>query len=613
GVLCAVLVAWAIEIAASPTKNYDALMYHLPTMANWYQTHSLRTLDAAFPGQSRYPYDWELLCTLFLMPFGEDFLVLLPNLVAWLVLGLSVYCLAIELGSRRSLALPVTLLALTMPIVHRHVVTPHTDLPLAAFFTAGVFFALRRSRASLGSDAVMAVFSLALVVGVRATGIVYGGLLVVTFLLVRCWPLGQAPAPPSEPSPPRRMLWIAAPFAALVGGFWQVRNFLRFPDTTEFLGIAFSGGSPGRGPVTARELSSIFAALDWTSAGAWRLLGGEIHENLGWQFPLLLFGVLAAIAAGALRSPDVVAGRRITLFLLALVTGLIFLATPWGAVYRRQLPPYDPPVLSLRMRFGLPFFGVLALLGGAMAGGLNVSDAWFSAVAIAVGLAGIADRVLLAVLCGFAVLGLIAPPLLRRLRSGARPWRKAGFVVTTLCLLLAVTGASFWLRQRRDGERVKTFGPVFAWLESNVGADEVVGYALSHRSYLLYGKYLRRSVVYVPGAPIDPEAGSRGAHDPLGRRRAFAPPDPNDLETWLRRLREERITVFAVGPVLEDWQSAPELFWLDRPDGPFTRVYGRDWRREMVLYRLRSAGESAVSSAPVPSVTPVSRGLRAST
>src|SRR5439155_1212272 len=88
-----------IRLATTPITDHDSLAYHLPAMAGWYQAHALVTPGpvgaSRYAAQvGRYPFDWEVLCTLFLLPFREDFLVAFPNLIAWLIFGLATYLVA---------------------------------------------------------------------------------------------------------------------------------------------------------------------------------------------------------------------------------------------------------------------------------------------------------------------------------------------------------------------------------------------------------------------------------------------------------------------------------------------------------------------------------------
>ncbi len=105
-----------LNFMTSPITDYDSLAYHLPTMAEWYQTGSLEK-----PGMSKllesYPYNWEVLCILFMMPFQEDFFVCFPNLIAWGLLGLCIYLLSKNTGAKRIHALAGSSLVMMLPIV----------------------------------------------------------------------------------------------------------------------------------------------------------------------------------------------------------------------------------------------------------------------------------------------------------------------------------------------------------------------------------------------------------------------------------------------------------------------------------------------------------------
>jgi len=78
------------QVGLVPINETDSLSYHMPAMAQWYQSHAFVMPGGVTAAVTRYPYDWEALCALFLLPFGDDFLVASPNVLAWLVFGLSI-------------------------------------------------------------------------------------------------------------------------------------------------------------------------------------------------------------------------------------------------------------------------------------------------------------------------------------------------------------------------------------------------------------------------------------------------------------------------------------------------------------------------------------------
>src|SRR5207249_3222632 len=86
GALAALTIG--IQAAVTPITDYDSLAYHLPTTAQWVYSRRLHRLGQFASLVRWYPFDWEAVETVFLLPFGEDVAVVLPNLVAWVVLGL---------------------------------------------------------------------------------------------------------------------------------------------------------------------------------------------------------------------------------------------------------------------------------------------------------------------------------------------------------------------------------------------------------------------------------------------------------------------------------------------------------------------------------------------
>ncbi|MGL5064336.1 MAG: hypothetical protein ACRC62_30490, partial [Microcoleus sp.] len=109
------------NLATKPTTNYDALWFHLPAIARWYQTGSFTLLDPSGNWmfeheQARiYPYNWHVLSVLYVIPFREDFLAALPLLIAWILQGLAVYLVSVKLGANRFYSMAASCLVLTVP------------------------------------------------------------------------------------------------------------------------------------------------------------------------------------------------------------------------------------------------------------------------------------------------------------------------------------------------------------------------------------------------------------------------------------------------------------------------------------------------------------------
>ena len=99
------LVVWW-NISVNAIFDYDSLFYHLPNMAEWYQSGTIDRLPS-FGQASYYPYNWEALSTLFLFPFHNDLQVSYPNLLALGIAAISISIICIEMGIRRIYALTI--------------------------------------------------------------------------------------------------------------------------------------------------------------------------------------------------------------------------------------------------------------------------------------------------------------------------------------------------------------------------------------------------------------------------------------------------------------------------------------------------------------------------
>jgi hypothetical protein len=84
-----------------PIKEHDSLDYHLPALARWVHAGAMVPVERIHPN-GRYPYGWELLSALLVVPLREDVFVSVPNLIAWSILGLAVHGLARAVGRARS-------------------------------------------------------------------------------------------------------------------------------------------------------------------------------------------------------------------------------------------------------------------------------------------------------------------------------------------------------------------------------------------------------------------------------------------------------------------------------------------------------------------------------
>jgi hypothetical protein len=150
------------------------------------------------------------------------------------------------------------------------------------------------------------------------------------------------------------------------------------------------------------------------------------------------------------------------------------------------------------------------------------------------------------------------------LRHGVTRYERLGRLAF-VCVAVAIVGVlAAGLNRARDAARMRLYRRLPAFIEREVGPDDVVGYVLSNESYLLYGTHFTRTVVYVP-------AGT------------------DDRQAWIQHLRARHVAFIALGPLRPEWRRRKEVAWVQEADGAFVRVFGQDEAIEPVVYRLNPA------------------------
>jgi len=138
-------------------------------------------------------------------------------------------------------------------------------------------------------------------------------------------------------------------------------------------------------------------------------------------------------------------------------------------------------------------------------------------------------------------------------------------------LIGVVFVVSFGARRVRDGHRSIAYNGILEYIENNIPQEQTIGYLLSHRSYLLYGKHLDRKVVYI----LPDEARDRqGQLDSVAHSQ------------WLDTLEKRKVSFVAVGPILDAWKSKEELSWIRDDERAFVHMFGQDTSNETFIYRF---------------------------
>jgi hypothetical protein len=558
------------QTTSRPITDWDSLRYHLPTMANWYQTGSLAMLDQyaqmsrSLPSRDelqlhRFPYSWEALCALFFMPFREDFLVAFPNLVAWILLGLSIYLVSLQVGATRTHGMAAAGLMLTVPIVIEHVNTMHVDLPFAAFFMVGVYWILLWSHA--GRSAHLAIFlaTLGMLWGIKMTGPFYGFLLIAFGIFVKAKSASARGKSQPMDQPFAKTLGITSLVCFLViGSFWYVRNLIELGNPLGYAQLKLAGVTifPGTMNLSAlRKATSLAGLFQLTNLSHWKILAESIREHL--SLPFFLMGLqslsvpLAVLIGRRLVHPKLLVG----LTALLMVTGYLYWTMPFSAA--SQLPWRITPWIGTQFRFALPTISLLCVMAAAGSSALPMRDEIMAACVCISSLLAMPQAIYVGIVL-LLVWGWFRFP--RQMR-----WTVSRVAVATVLSSGLFICGTFAARKKRDVGRHQAYQGIAEFIAKRTKPDEIIGYLSSHKAYLFYGKDLSRKVIHTPSKN-------------------------DNLSDWLALLKQRGVRVVAIGP-REAWMSAIEFAWLEDPNGAFVRVFGDPNQWQPLLYRFKeSAG-----------------------
>ena len=548
--------------ATTPLSEYDTLAYHLPAVANWYRIGRLDMLGLG--SVDFYPYNFELIALLFVLPFKGHFAIGLAQLLAWSLFGLAIYATATLLGARPLHALVSTLLVSVQPLILRLVSTLQVDLAFGASFAMTLYVAL----ASVfgGSHWSLVVLSGAWLAGAKASGLVYLCLVAATMVIARAtFPHHVARSTIVQASRPSSGVVLLSVLVSLINaGFWYGRNVLTSGNPLGLVGVSVLGFPLLDGPITASELSrsSLAAVFQIGDPGDWMTVGKQLAVQFWTPFALLLVGLVLLVTVPRPTSgvwPDPVAVLVLGL-LIACAAAYAF--TPFSGdngAHGWRVTPW----MGQALRFALPavsVMGVAAALGMTRFGRLDILMA---VLAAAVGLLSIPYHRLHGLLVCLVVWWLI----LRR-RPPLPAWARTAAVFGCV---IAIIVWSLLLRAAKDKAYARMF-PVVTYIDRHVGEGEKIGLLVTSRASVFFGTRFTADVVFVPhGEP--------------------------DSARWARLLRRVDVRFIGVGPIPEDWWlSSKEIGWLNGDHEHFEQVYGTDYRQSSVLYQLRDSTPARDSS-----------------
>lgn len=647
------------RLITQPIINFDSLAYHLPAMARWTQTGTFTILEQFQYNVGFYPYGWEVLCGLLLFPFQEDFLVTLPNIGAWIILGLSVYLLSQMAGAARVYSMAGACLVLTMPLLMQHINTIHVDLPFAAFFMAGLYFLVAFHQRRSVICFVLFLNSLGLLLGIKTSAIVYSALLVGIFIFLELkLLLSQSDTRDSTEQfgffadrLTTGLTIIGVVCCLFVGLFWYVKNFIATGNPLGFVKIQIGETVIFPGTLTSAEVNrnSLAKIFNPFNLAHWVVLGGRVVFWLQLPFLLLFFQVLRL--PGAIAKPKQRLDRASLMGVLALLvlTGWLYWNTPYSAAssgVASELETWQSSLFQLRLssffgkalRFAFPF---LAVLGVGAAVSATLMQVRVGVVTFLVLLSTIICTIETTILEAFfansfqtggGTVGSIVDALKVSPIQGANVFvgllaANTNLIFGTLCLLVILGLSGLVLRGIEPVPAIADVAETaYTKLVNGFGASTrtialvvCVGLFLAgsyaarekrdaHRQEIYGGIY---EFIAAEVCPTEVIAYSDSYRSYLfygkdfSRSVVYVPIKVEDqvetLPNWLNLLQQRQVDVVAIGPVpsRKDWQNMPQAQWFEDANGVFEQVFGGTPWAEPTLYRIKGQTQDcSPSSAP---------------
>jgi hypothetical protein len=472
-------------------------------------------------------------------------------------------------------------LVLLMPLTVRNIQSAHNDLPLAAFFVASVYFTMHGWRYRRGFSLLMALICSGMMAGIKMSGLAYTALVAALSLwLYLANRLTGKPGPHWVETLREQPLvtGLVVVSIGLLGGSWYVDNALVTGNPLGFVQISILGRVVWAGEVTQAWVNktNLLYNISLLNSHHWEILRRAVANSFG--LPGLVLAVLALAAPFQLLRRPRMRPLLLPLVCVGLVSFYLYLATPWSAKW-----DVDAEIsnwfIEYQTRYGFPFWGLFGAIAGV---GIRVRPTGLAAWSI-VGLATMgATSAATEGWLRSSKLGLVAACAavsvffacraasrrhisegLRRLIGRQRP--KPTLIIGTssivaVLVLLITLGTAASLKVRYKLQDV-LLGGISRFVD-DLPADTRIGFWSTHASYLLYGKRLQRTLLYLP------------LHE-------YATSDD-----MLHHLCAQPVDVIAVGPLYQgsSAESSPVWTWLIKQPQHFERLHGEDIRRDVLVY-----------------------------
>jgi len=361
--------------------------------------------------------------------------------------------------------------------------------------------------------------------------------------------------------------------------------------------------------------STLAAQFNPSNISHWQTLGLQIILRLQLPFMAIVLQVLTAPLALIEGKTRIINQNNIILIVLLASTGILYLITPYTSGTSGEWSGQLSPLLGFNLRYGFPFLSLLGIAAAATATKLKTRNQVVVAVVLVSSILGIIsstifdliknasfsgnsivwgswliDRfksnfgqainislkilapsfrylaIYLLVYMGFLLGWIIFKrhPSLMWLKNILIGLKKSSYIMI-ICICIALMVSASWVaREKRDMARTELYRGIYEYIDKNTVPDERIGFFLSPRSYLFYGRNLDRKVLYVP---------FRG----------------EQISAWIDKLRQNKIRTVGFGPLTPtDAATKKALSLLTSAEGPLQPVFGKDFNTEPVLYRLKN-------------------------
>jgi hypothetical protein len=361
--------------------------------------------------------------------------------------------------------------------------------------------------------------------------------------------------------------------------------------------------------------STLAAQFNPSNIDHWKTLGLQITIRLQVPFMALVLQVLAVPLALTTAKKKLINQNTIMLSVLLASTGIMYLITPYSSGTAGESMGEISPLLGFNLRYGFPFLSVLAIAAAATATLLKTRNRFVVSVVVVSTFLGITSNTVFdyiknasftgsSIVWGsllidsfksnpleafdtigkilasswndvfiYPILYLLSISVVAGILLKTNPrlgWQNNLFqlrhklnylVIIGICIGLIVIGN--W-REQRDVARTALYRGIDEYINQNTVPNEKIGFFLSCRSYLFYGKNLNRQVLYVPFRA-------------------------DRLSGWIDNLRQNQVSIIGFGPLTDtDAATRKALSKLTGAEGPLEPVFGRDFNTAPVLYRLKN-------------------------